>query len=90
MVDKASKKVICTNFCNGKRHDLKLLETSRVRCKPDTKLILDIGYQGLQKINLTLTYQKRKPKAILLPKRINEKTNNPLQPESSAKKSSVC
>ena len=51
VVDKASKKVICTNFCNGKRHDLKLLETSRVRYKPDTKLILDSGYQGLQKIH---------------------------------------
>jgi hypothetical protein len=47
VVDKASKKVICTNFCNGKHHDLKLLETSRVRCKPDTKLILDSGYQGV-------------------------------------------
>ena len=74
MVDKASKKVICTNFCNGKRHDLKLLETSRVRCKLDTKLILDSGYQGLQKIHANTDLPKKKTKSHPLTK--EEKREN--------------
>jgi hypothetical protein len=65
--------VICTNFCHGKRHDLKLLETSEVRCKPDTKLQLDSGYQGLQNVHVNTELPKKKIKNHPLTKEDKQK-----------------
>lgn len=54
--------MICTNFCNGKRHDFDLLKTSKVACKSNTRLIVDSGYQGLQKIHTNTDLPKKKAK----------------------------
>ena len=51
MVDKASQKIICTDFCEGKRHDFRLFKESKVRFQSDTQVIADTGYQGLQTLH---------------------------------------
>jgi hypothetical protein len=65
--------VICTNFSNGKHHDFELLKTSKVRCKPETKMQVDSGYQGLQNIHTNTDLPKKKTK------------NNPLTKEDKQK-----
>lgn len=62
MVDKAAKKIICTAFCNGKRHDFRLFKESNVKFKPSTKTIMDTGYQGIQKLHANSCVPKKKTK----------------------------
>ena len=62
MVDKKTKKVICTAFSNGKRHDFKLFKESRTHINPAIKAIADTGYQGLQKIHSQSELPKKKSK----------------------------
>ncbi len=66
MVDKKSQKVICTSFSNGKKHDFKLFKESNVVVQSKVKIIVDSGYQGLQKIhdNTFLPKKKRKNKPL--------------------------
>lgn len=48
VVDKQSEQIICTDFSSGTKHDFKLLGSSKVRVKEETKLDLDSGYQGIK------------------------------------------
>jgi tRNA/tmRNA/rRNA uracil-C5-methylase (TrmA/RlmC/RlmD family) len=52
IVDKKSKQVICTSFCNGKRHDFRLFKESKIHIHHGTKVVTDTGYQGIGE-NLT-------------------------------------
>jgi hypothetical protein len=61
-VDYASRKVICTDFANGKRHDFRLFKESKTRIHTDTVAITDTGYQGLQKLHLNTKLPKKKTK----------------------------
>jgi hypothetical protein len=65
VVDKRTKKVICTTFSNGKKHDFKLFKQSRVRWTEKSYAITDSGYTGIQKIQknsrLPKKSSKRKP-----------------------------
>ena len=65
-MDKKSQKVICTAFSNGKKHDFKLFKESRFVVQDRVQLIVDSGYQGLQKIhsNTLLPKKKRKNKPL--------------------------
>ena len=66
VVDKKTKKVICTCFSNGKKHDFKLFKESRVKCHASIEILTDSGYQGLQKLhNKTQMPKKRSKKAPL-------------------------
>lgn len=56
------KKIICTSFSNGKRHDFRLFKESRVRFTPETEAIVDTGYQGLQKVHSRTRIPKKKSK----------------------------
>ena len=62
IVDKKSKKVICTNFTNGKRHDFRLFKESGVRIHPAIKTLTDTGYQGISKIHSNSELPKKKTK----------------------------
>lgn len=62
MVDKIAKKIICTDFCNGKRHDFRLFKESNVKFKPNTTTITDTGYQGIQKLHANSCVPKKKTK----------------------------
>lgn len=74
MVDKKSQKVICTAFSNGKKHDFKLFKESRLVVQDRVQLIVDSGYQGLQKIHSNTLLPKKKRKNKPLTK--EEKKNN--------------
>lgn len=62
MVDKASQKVVCTNFSNGKRHDFRLFKESRVYFKKETEVLTDTGYQGIHKLHVNSRLPKKKSK----------------------------
>ena len=68
-MDKSTKEIICTNFCNGKKHDFRLFKESRVRWREDIEGVTDTGYTGI----------KRLQKNARLPKRSSKK--NPLTKE---------
>ena len=62
MVDKASRKIICTAFTNGKRHDFRLFKESKTRIHNDITVITDTGYQGLKKLHANSELPKKKTK----------------------------
>jgi hypothetical protein len=76
-VDKASQEIICTAFCNGKRHDFRLFKESGVKFKKETKVLTDTGYQGLKKIHANSELPKKKTKKIPLTKE-DKKSNKKL------------
>ncbi len=62
VVDPKGKKIICTSFSNGKRHDFRLFKESKTHVCPETVIIVDTGYQGLQKIHPNTRIPKKKSK----------------------------
>ena len=72
-MDKKSQKVICTAFSNGKKHDFKLFKESRFVVQDRVQLIVDSGYQGLQKIhsNTLLPKKKRKNNTNIASQRVS-------------------
>lgn len=66
IVDKTTKKVICTSFDKGKVHDFKVLKKSKAKFAEQATVIADSGYQGLQKIhiNSTLPYKRKKKQPL--------------------------
>ncbi len=50
VVNKADNQIICTDFCAGKKHDLRLFKDSGVHCLEETKLLADSGYCGWPQI----------------------------------------
>jgi chromosomal replication initiator protein len=69
VVQKGKRKILKTNFCNGKKHDFRLYKESRVPLKTQTELKADTGYQGIQKLHEQSLIHKKKTK------------NNPLTKE---------
>lgn len=65
VVDKKSKKVICTSFGNGKKHDFRLFKESKVRWTRERCGMTDSGYTGIKKLQnntkLPKKSSKRKP-----------------------------
>ena len=74
VIDKKSKKVICTEFCNGKRHDFRLFKESKVHIHPQIEVIVDTGYQGLNKFHNKTSIPKKRSKKNPLSKQ--ERENN--------------
>ena len=62
VVNKRDKKILCTDFGPGKRHDLRLFKESGVRFKKDTQTITDTDYQGIQKRHAQSKLPKKKTK----------------------------
>lgn len=48
IVDKVSRKIICTAFANGKTHDFALFKASGVRLAPWIQAKVDTGYIGMK------------------------------------------
>ncbi len=61
-IDKKSKKIICTNFANGKKHDFKLFKESKILIHPEVSLLGDSGYQGMKKLHSNSFLPKKKSK----------------------------
>ena len=51
MADLGSGRILATAFCQGKTHDLKLFQTSRVGIAAQTLCLADSGYQGIAKLH---------------------------------------
>jgi len=66
VVERATRRILCLHTCEGKRHDFKLLQDSRVRMKKETKAVLDSGYQGAKALhtNTALPHKKSKKKPL--------------------------
>lgn len=62
VVDKTTKKIVCINIANGKKHDFKLFKESRVRFNLTSLVITDTGYQGIKKIHLNSEHPKKRSK----------------------------
>ncbi len=73
-MDKISKKIICTSFANGKKHDFRLFKESKVRLHPNSTTVVDTGYQGLQKIHAKTEIPKKKTRKN--PLTAEDKKNN--------------
>ena len=74
VVDKKTKKVICTSFSNGKKHDFRLFKESRVRWTKTRCGITDSGYTGIQKLQSNTKLPKKSSKKK--PLTVEEKQQN--------------
>jgi hypothetical protein len=68
VADKASRKILCTAFDKGRRHDFQLFKDSKVYLKEESKCLVDTGYLGIQKIHGNSVYPKKKTKKTPLTK----------------------
>jgi hypothetical protein len=78
-----SKKIISTDYSNGKKHDFKLFSESETHALPSIAFIGDMGYIGLQEIhknsiiphkatkNNKLTKQQKKENRLIAQKRVS-------------------
>lgn len=80
MVAKKGKRVICTNFTNGKCHDFRLFKESGVHIHPSIRSLTDTGYQGLHKLHQNSELPKKKTKKNPLTKE-DKKKNRALSSE---------
>jgi hypothetical protein len=62
VVDKATRKVLCTAFANGKCHDFRLFKKSKTYINPQTTAITDTGYIGIAKIHTKSLLPRKKSK----------------------------
>lgn len=74
VVDKRDRRIVCTAFANGKRHDFNLFKESKTQVHPSINLITDSGYQGLQKLHAKTQMPKKRSKKKPLTKK--DKANN--------------
>ena len=73
-MDKRSKKVICTDFSNGKKHDFQLFKESKTKIHREITVLADSGYQGLEKLHDKAKTPRKKSKKKPLTKA--DKENN--------------
>jgi hypothetical protein len=67
-VDKKTSRIICTNFCDGKKHDFKLYKDSGVRWSKEIRAVVDSGYMGIKKIQSTTVLPKKRSRGKTLTK----------------------
>lgn len=73
-MDKKTRKVICTSFSNGKKHDFKLFKESKVRWTKECSGLTDSGYTGIKKLQKNSRLPKKASKKKPLTK--EEKKEN--------------
>ena len=49
-----TRKILKTDFSNGKKHDFKLFKESNIALGSKTKILADTGYQGIQKLCVSM------------------------------------
>ncbi len=74
VVNRENKQIICTNFCNGKKHDFKLFKESKTHWLNQTHAITDSGYTGIKKIHKNTRLPKKSSKKK--PLTLEEKKEN--------------
>ena len=75
IVAKESKKIICTSFANGKRHDFRVFKESKIHILPSIKVLADAGYMGLKKFhqNVELPHRRMKKNPLNKEKKADNK-----------------
>ncbi len=71
---KRQRRVICTYFSNGKKHDFKLFKESKVRWTKERCGVTDSGYTGIKKIHSNSRLPKKSSKKK--PLTVEEKEQN--------------
>ena len=74
IADRKTKRVICTSFGKGRRHDFRMFKESKVRLHPEATWQTDTGYTGIQKLHANSDLPKRRSKKHPLNK--EDKSNN--------------
>lgn len=74
VTDKNNHRIICVDFCHGRRHDFHLFKESGVRFQEQAQVIADTGYQGLQAHHENTKLPKKSSQHAPLKK--SEKSNN--------------
>ena len=66
---------MCTSFEKGKVHDFRILKESEVKIAECAPVLVDSGYQGLQKLhgNTTLPHKRRKKQPLTKEQRSHNK-----------------
>ena len=62
VVEKSTRRVLCLAHGKGRRHDFRLFKASRLHLHPETKVVVDSGYQGLQKRHAKTDMPKKRSK----------------------------
>ncbi|WP_416375067.1 transposase family protein [Spiroplasma poulsonii] len=62
IIEQETKKIIATSFSLGKKHDYALFKESKIPILKNTKLIVDSGYQGIQKNHNNVLIPTKKTK----------------------------
>lgn len=63
VVNQRTRAIICTAHGQGRVHDFRLFQTSRVRLTPHLTLIADKGYQGIVKLHANSQVPTKKTKS---------------------------
>lgn len=62
MVERQTSRVLCTNFCNGKKHDFKLFKDSKIRWVKKIGGIVDSGHTGIKHLQSSSQLPKKRTK----------------------------
>ena len=62
IVCKKTRKVICVVFCNGKKHDFRLLTESETDISEEIIIEADTGFIGIDKLHQNSVLPHKKPK----------------------------
>lgn len=74
LIRKDTRKILKTNFCNGKQHDFNLYKQSKVVLRKEIEILADTGYLGMYYIHKHSIIPKKKSKKHPLTK--EEKKEN--------------
>jgi IS5 family transposase len=61
-VEKSTRRILCLAHDKGRRHDFRLFKTSKLHLHPETKAVVDSGYQGLQRAHANTAIPKKRSK----------------------------
>jgi len=62
VVNRKSKKIVCTDFSRGKKHDFKLYKHSKLSLPQTVRLDLDSAYLGIEKFHPNSRIPRKKSK----------------------------
>ena len=76
VVNKATAEIVCIHTANGKSHDFRIFKESKTYVNPKVVVVVDSGYQGLQKTHANTMLPKKKTKKKTLTQEDKKHNNN--------------
>ena len=68
IVEKATQRIICLVFANGKRHDFRVFKESGINIDEAIKVLTDTGFIGIKKLHANSEHPRKKEKKKKLSK----------------------